>query len=103
SMGVLSYTIPFVFLFVVYLIVQGRPAPAEAWTAPGGPRTARLVGAAGLAVTLSAIACTLVPSPDAADKLAAVAKLVGASAVLIAAGMAVYGLSTARARTGAAA
>ncbi len=93
SMGVLSYTIPFVFLFVVYLIVQGRAAPADAWTAPGGSRTARLIGAVGLVVTLSAIACTLVPSPDAADKLAAVVKLVVASAVLIAAGVAVYGMA----------
>ena len=98
SMGVLSYTIPFVFLFVVYLIVQGRPAPADAWTAPGGAGVARPIGAVGLVVTLSAIACTLVPSPDATDKLAAVVKLVGASGVLILAGAAIYGFASLRRR-----
>jgi len=90
SMGVLSYTIPFVSLFVVYLIAQGRAAPADAWTPPGGPRLARLIGAVGLIVTLSAIACTMVPSPDAADKLAAVVKLLVATAVLIGAGAVIY-------------
>lgn len=96
SMGVLSYTIPFVFVFVVYVIVQSRAAPADAWTAPGGPRMARLIGAVGLVVTLSAIACTLVPSPDAIDKVGAVVKLVVATGVLIAAGMAVYGAARRR-------
>ncbi|MEO8926054.1 MAG: APC family permease [Caulobacteraceae bacterium] len=93
SMGVLSYTLPFVFLFVVYLKLQGRAAPADAWTAPGGPSAGLAIGAVGLAVTLSAIACTLVPSPDATDKIGAVVKLVVASAVLIAMGVAIYGLA----------
>ena len=96
SMGVLSYTIPFVALFVVYLMVQVRAAPADAWTAPGGAGVARAIGAVGLAVTLSAIACTLVPSPDAADKVGAVVKLVVATAVLIGAGVVVYGMSRRR-------
>jgi hypothetical protein len=48
------------------------------------------VGAVGLTVTASAIACTLVPSPEAADGLAAVAKLVLASAVLIASGVLIW-------------
>jgi hypothetical protein len=41
-------------------------------------------------VTVSAIACTLVPSPDAADKLGAVVKLVVASVVLIVMGVVIY-------------
>ena len=97
SMSVLSYTLPFVFLFIVYLSVQGRPA-ANAWTTPGGAGFARIVGVVGLAVTLSAIACTLVPSPDAADKLGAVVKLVVASAVLIGSGVAIYASAVGRAR-----
>ena len=84
SMSVLSYTLPFVFLFWVFLKVQDRPAP-HAWTTPGGAAVARAAGALGLAVTLSAIACTLVPSPEAIDKVGAVTKLVVASGVLIAA------------------
>ncbi|MBA3810228.1 MAG: APC family permease [Caulobacteraceae bacterium] len=93
SMSVLSYTLPFAFLFVTYLKVQGREPGPGAWAPPGGAGTARLIGAIGLAVTLSAIACTLFPSPDAADKLAAVAKLVVSSAVLIGGGAILYALA----------
>ena len=89
SMSVLSYTIPFAFLFMVYLRVQATRPPDDGWS-PGGPMRARLIGAVGLLVTLSAIACTLVPSADAAYKAAAVVKLVGSSAVLIGAGVGVW-------------
>jgi len=97
SMSVLTYTLPFVFLFVVYLIVQTRPAPAGAWTTPGGAPVGRLIGVVGLIVTSSAIACTLVPSPDAGDQLGAVVKLLVASAVLIAMGVGVYTVASRRA------
>jgi len=102
SMSVLTYTLPFVFLFVVYLIQQARPAPAGVWTAPGGAPVARLIGVVGLAVTFSAIACTLVPSSDATDKLGALVKLLVASAVLIAGGVAVYAVASRRALVAAA-
>ena len=89
SMSVISYTLPFVFLFIVYLRVQGSPRRAGAWTPPGGTRLGRLVGCVGLVVTISAIACTLVPSPEATDKVAADVKLVVACAVLILSGLVV--------------
>ena len=41
-------------------------------------------------MTVSAIACTLVPSPDATDKVAAVTKLIVSSFALIAIGWAIY-------------
>jgi glutamate:GABA antiporter len=90
AMSVLSYTLPFLFLFAAYWIVQDRPAPPGAWAPPGGPRAARAIAATGFLIAFSAIVCSLTPSPDAPDKLAAVLKLVGASAVLVAAGAAVY-------------
>ena len=89
SMSVLSYTLPFAFLFAVYLKVQASPLPTDGWS-PGGPARARVIGAVGLGVTLSAIACTLVPSPDAADKLGAFLKLVGSSGVLIGVGVGLW-------------
>jgi glutamate:GABA antiporter len=101
SMSVLSYTVPFVFLFIAYLILQGRAAPADAWAPRGGPRVARRIGAVGLVVTLSAIACTMVPSPDATDKVGAVVKLLVASTVLIAAGVAIYAYERRRAAVAA--
>ena len=98
AMSVISYTLPFVFLFAVYLAVQARPAPAGAWVPPGGAAGARFYGWLGLAVVISAILCTLVPSPDAPDKLAAVAKLLIASAVLILWGVLIYVWGARRAR-----
>jgi glutamate:GABA antiporter len=96
AMSVLSYTLPFVFLFVAYLKAQDRPAPAGAWTTPGGPSAARVIGWTGLIVSLSAIACTLVPSPDAADPAGATLKLLLASAVLIFSGAGLYAFARAR-------
>ena len=90
AMSVLSYTLPFVFLFLVYLRVQSRPPPKEVWSTPGGARVARLVGVIGLVVTGSAIACTLVPSPSSARPLADLAKLLIASMVLIGVGVGLY-------------
>ncbi len=96
AMSVLSYTLPFIFLFIAYLKAQGRPAPDGAWTTPGGPRAAYVIGWTGLLVSASAIACTFAPSPDAADPAGATLKLLVASGVLILSGAAFYALARAR-------
>jgi glutamate:GABA antiporter len=93
AMSVLSYTLPFLFLFAVYLAVQFRPAPPETWAPPGGRRAALAIGAVGMAATVIAVACTLVPSPDAKDQLAEMLKLVFASAVLILSGVFFYAIA----------
>jgi len=90
SMSVLSYTLPFLFLFAVFMTVQGKLTPPDAWRVPGGRGVARLIGAVGLLATIAAVACTLVPSPDAKDQFGEVLKLVFASAVLIVSGVAFY-------------
>ena len=90
SMSVLSYTLPFLFLFAAYWRVQTRPAPAGAWIAPGSANLRRAIALVGLLTSLTAIVCSLTPSPDAPDPVAAVTKLFLASAVLIAGGVVVY-------------
>jgi amino acid transporter len=103
AMSVLSYTLPFLFLFAVFLAVQVRTprsgaAPADAWRTPGGRGVALAIGAVGMAATLVAVLCTLVPSPDAKNQLLEAAKLVFASAVLIVSGVAAYALAKRPAR-----
>ncbi len=98
SMSVLSYTLPFLFLFAAYLIAQRKPAPAGAWVSPGGRGGALVIGVVGFLVTLSAILASLVPSPDAADQLGTTLKLLWASAVLILSGVVLYGLAKWRKR-----
>jgi hypothetical protein len=89
---VLSYTLPFVYLFIVYWKVQTETLPAAGWDPPGGPSAARKIALVGLVVTISAILCTLVPSGDAKDKLAETLKLVLSSSVLILVGAGAYAL-----------
>ena len=98
SMTVLSYTIPFVFLFLSYLKVQSWPLMAGVWTPPGGAWTARAAGVAGLVVTVVAILCTLAPSPDTIDKTGAVVKLLVSSAVLVLSGVAAWWIAAWRKR-----
>jgi amino acid transporter len=93
SMTLLSYILPFLFLFAVLIAVQGDPAPEGAWTMPGGPTAARIIGGVGFICTASALVCTLAPSPDAPDKTAAVLKIIFSSAVLIGAGAGAYAFS----------
>ncbi|MDB5479672.1 MAG: hypothetical protein JWO83_725 [Caulobacteraceae bacterium] len=105
AMSVLSYTLPFLFLFAVFLklqvgVARSGAAPAKAWRTPGGCRVALAVGAVGMAATIVAVLCTLVPSPDARNQLLEAAKLVFASAVLIVSGVAAYVLATRRAGSG---
>lgn len=98
SMSTLSYTLPFLFLFAAYLIAQRKPAPTGAWVAPGGKSGAMVIGVVGFLVTLSAVLCSLVPSPDAADPIGTTVKLLWASAVLILSGVVLYGLAKLRKR-----
>ncbi|MFZ2030310.1 MAG: APC family permease [Vitreimonas sp.] len=96
AMTVLSYTIPYLFLFGAFIKAQATPAPAGAWAAPGGARVAKIIGWVGLLVTLSAIICSFVPSPDAADQAGAVIKLLIATAAMILSGAGLYALAAMR-------
>jgi glutamate:GABA antiporter len=98
SMSTLSYTLPFLFLFAAYLIAQRKPAAPGVWVAPGGKGGALTIGVVGFLVTLSAVLCSLVPSPDAADPVGTTMKLLWASAVLILSGVVLYALAKWRTR-----
>ena len=93
AMSVLSYALPFLFLFAVMIAVQSRAFPADGWRAPGGRGMALFIGWGGFLGTVTAVVCTLVPSPEAADQLGEVLKLVGASACLILSGVGAYVLA----------
>lgn len=98
AMSTLSYTAPFVFLFAAYFVAARTPAPAGIWAAPGGVRGARFVAGAGFIVSASAIACSLVPSPEAADPVGATVKLLVATGVMLGVGIAIYGFASRTAR-----
>ncbi len=93
AMGVLTITIPYVFMFIAHLKILRLPPIPGAWTPPGGARTSRVLGWMGLASTFVAIVCTLIPSSSEPHPLAAFLKIVAAAAVMLAMGAALYGLA----------
>jgi hypothetical protein len=57
---------------------------------PGGRPVATLLGAVGFAVTAATIGLALVPAEDEPNKLLAVTKVAGLTALLVLGGAAVY-------------
>ncbi len=98
SMGVLTFMIPYLWMFIAYWKVQSRPSDGLDFRTPGGPDTARVIAALGVVVVVTAIIGSLVPSPDAADTLGTFIKLIVASGVMIGLGAAIYGINHLRTR-----
>lgn len=95
AMSVLTSTIPYVYVFAAYL-AQSR-GPDGAWSPPGGVRTSRMLGIIGMVSTLSAIACTLVPSDTDPHPLAAFLKIVLSTLGMLLVGLALYWSASRRA------
>lgn len=98
SMGVISYFLPFLFLFAAFLRVQREPAGPEVIRVPGGRPVAILCGVTGILTTSIAIVLALIPASDEPNKVLAVTKVVGLSLLMVAIGWAIYLLGKARRR-----
>lgn len=96
AMSVLTSTIPYVFVFAVYLTHERWRGDAITWSPPGGARTSRVLGFAGMIATLTAIACTLVPSNADLHPLASFLKIVISTSVMLAVGLLFYWLGMRR-------
>jgi amino acid transporter len=90
SMGIISYFIPFLFMFASIVRLQREPAGPEVFRVPGGARVAKLFGVLGFLVSVAAIVLACVPGDDDPNKTLAVVKIVGGSAVLLAIGVVIY-------------
>jgi glutamate:GABA antiporter len=98
AMGIISYFLPYVFLFAAMLVLQRRPAGPEVRRVPGGRPVAYLLASLGLASTGLTIVLSAIPAHDDPDKPLAVVKVVGGTAVLVAAGILVFLLEKRKAR-----
>jgi amino acid transporter len=96
AMAVLGSTIPYLFTFWVHIKTADMPPVPGAWAPPGGRRTTQLLGWLGMASSLVAIACTMVPSSSDPHPLAAFLKIVIAAAVMIGVGLLFYWLAARR-------
>lgn len=86
----LVYFIPYVYLFVAFLIHRRTEAPPETVRVPGGRIVATLVGVSGLAVTLFAMVVAAIPPGDDAEPGLFLTKVLGGAAGFVVLGGFVY-------------
>ena len=90
SMAIIGYFIPYLFMFASMIKLQGEPVGPEVMRVPGGRPVAILVGAVGFCVTAVAIGLAMIPAEDESNKVLAVSKVVGLTALLLLGGALVY-------------
>ncbi|MDB4882496.1 MAG: hypothetical protein JWL95_1262 [Gemmatimonadetes bacterium] len=86
----LIYFIPYVYLFISFLLHRRTPAPPDTVRVPGGPIVARVVGVSGLLVTLFAMVVAMVPPSGETNPLLFESKVVGGALGFLLLGGAVY-------------
>lgn len=90
SMGVITYFIPYLYLFAAMFKLQSEPAGPDVIRVPGGKPVARLVATIGFITTSITIAISLLPPPDEPNKVLAVIKVVGLCGLLVLVGVAIF-------------
>jgi amino acid transporter len=90
SMGIITYFIPYLFVFAAMFRLQWEKARSDVIQVPGGKSVAVLLSCVGFATTLFTIALSLVPSPEETNKILAMGKLIGLSAILLGVGAMLY-------------
>jgi amino acid transporter len=99
SMSIITYFIPFVFLFLTMIRLQREPLPQGAARLPGGRPVAVLLASVGLITTVLTIALAVIPSSDEPHKGIAIAKVIGSTFLLVGAGVVVFWSANWRRRT----
>jgi amino acid transporter len=98
SMAVISYFIPYLLLFATMIRLQWEPAGPNVRRVPGKRPAAIALGVVGFAATATTIVLSLFPGADQPDKVLAVVKVVGATAVQLGLGVAIFVAERRRAR-----
>jgi amino acid transporter len=101
AMGIISFFLPYLFLFAAMIKLQGRRVGPEVRRVPGGKPVAVLLASVGLASTALTIVLSAFPAHDDPNKPLAVAKVLGGTIVLVGAGVLVFVVERRRARTSA--
>jgi glutamate:GABA antiporter len=90
SMGVITYFIPYLYLFAAMFKLQSETAGEEIVRVPGGRPAAYLLSILGFTTTLFTIALSVLPPPDEPNKPLAVFKIVGGCGALLLIGAGLY-------------
>jgi len=90
SIGVITYLIPYLFLFASLVRAQqDLPGPGVV-RVPGGKPAAILLATIGFITTTSAILLSLIPSPEEPHKFLVITKVLGSASLLIGIGLVIY-------------
>jgi glutamate:GABA antiporter len=90
SMTVITYFIPYLFLFAAMIRLQGRPSAPDALRLPWGRRLAIPLACLGFFSTMAAIILALFPAEDERNPSVALFKILAMTCVLLLAGVAIY-------------
>ena len=90
SMGVITYFIPFLYLFAAMFKLQSEPAGPDVIRVPGGKPVAYAVAIVGFVTTALTIAVSVLPPPDEPNKPLAVFKIVGGCGAIVLIGVWLY-------------
>ena len=90
SMSIVTYFIPFVFLFLSMIRLQREPAQPGVMRLFGGKPVAYGLAWTGLLTTLLTIVLAVVPAADEPHEWAAFVKVIGSTLLMVGAGAAVF-------------
>jgi amino acid transporter len=90
SMSIITYFIPYLFIFASMILLQREPAAPGVIRVPGGKWVAIPIACVGLLTTLLTIVLSVVPAADEPHKTLAVCKVLGATIVLVGGGVLVF-------------
>jgi amino acid transporter len=90
SMGVITYFIPYLYLFAAMIRLQREPAGPDVIRVPGGKVMAKVVAMLGFVTTAVTIALSLIPQPDEPNKALALLKILGGCGALLLVGVWLY-------------
>jgi glutamate:GABA antiporter len=96
SVGVLSYFLPFLFMFGAMIRVQREPAGPEVMRVPGGKPVAILLAVFGLITTIISSVLACIPPADEPHKFLAVAKILGSTTLMVVVGAVIYRIGKSR-------
>ena len=90
AMGVITYFIPYLFLFASAVRMQSQPPPPASFRLPGGTRTIVALASIGFLSTACTIVLSLFPAEDDEHPALTLSKVVIMTLVLLIAGVAIY-------------
>jgi amino acid transporter len=90
GMGIVSYFLPFLYMFGAVIRLQREPAGPGVMRIPGGKPVAIVMAVLGLLTTIISSILACIPPDDEPNKMFAVIKLLGSSAALVGVGVLIY-------------